>query len=339
MNEGMSATLLAARSLASETIFIFPHKSTRESHHSAMASACHASARYASLHAASSLVAHPRSRASSAGCGAARGSSSWSVASSTPNGRRSKSAAGASEDASSRAAKAALWQTWWFEARNADALAVLAKMPDADVDAKTKSRIDPKAKQAWVPGGHTAVILAAQRDDPRSIFALRDLGADLNAADDNGATALHHAAFCDAAGAIRALIECGADGDARDERDGSTPAILAAYGSRRNALAALLESDVDLTARDFGNATVAGHCAQRRLREELTKILVACGPGGAGGLRRGEKVYLSKKKELTGQLEVLDRAQLREIARAWRARPAEDDDRNALIVKLLQATP
>lgn len=247
--------------------------------------------------------------------------------------------AGASEDASSRAAKAALWETWWFEARNADALAVLAKMPDADVDARTKSRIDPKAKQAWVPGGNTAVILAAQRDDPRSIIALRDLGADLNATDDNGATALHHAAFADAAGATRALLECGADGDARDSRDGSTPAILAAYGSRRNALAVLLSANVDLTLRDVGNATVAGHCAQRRLTGELTEILVACGPGGAGKLRRGEKTYLSKKKELAGQLEVLDSAQLREIARAWRARPAKEDDRKALIVKLLQATP
>ena len=34
-------------------------------------------------------------------------------------------------------------------------------------------------------------LLAAQRDDPRSIIALRDLGADLNATDDNGATTTH----------------------------------------------------------------------------------------------------------------------------------------------------
>jgi hypothetical protein len=171
------------------------------------------------------------------------------------------------------------------------------------------------------------------------VFTLHELGADLDATDDNGATALHHAAFSDAAGAIRALLKCGADGDARDRRDGSTPAILAAYGSRRKALAALLDSNVDLKIRDVGNATVAGHCAQRRLTAELTKILVACGPGGAGGLRRGEKTFLSKKKELTGQLETLDRAQLYEIARAWRARPAEGDDAKALIVKLLQTTP
>lgn len=314
-----------------------------------MASACRASACRASVHAPPSLVARPRSRASSGGPGAARArprgggrsTVSWSVP--TENEASGPSppepSAGASEDASSRAAKAALWETWWFEARNADALSVLAKMPDADVDAKTKSRIDPRAKQMWVPGGNTAVILAAQRDDPASVFTLHELGADLDATDDNGATALHHAAFSDAAGAIRALLQCGADGDARDGRDGSTPAILAAYGSRRKALAALLDSNVDLKIRDVGNATVAGHCAQRRLTAELTKILVACGPGGAGGLRRGEKTFLSKKKELTGQLETLDRAQLYEIARAWRARPAEGDDAKALIVKLLQTTP
>ena len=56
--------------------------------------------------------------------------------------------AGASEDASPRAAKAALWETWWFEARNADALAVLAKMPDADVDARTKIPHRPQGETA-----------------------------------------------------------------------------------------------------------------------------------------------------------------------------------------------
>ena len=41
--------------------------------------------------------------------------------------------------------------------------------------------------------------------------------------------------------------------------------ILAAYGMRRVALNALIDRHpaVDLTLRDVGNATVAGHCAQR----------------------------------------------------------------------------
>ena len=88
-----------------------------------------------------------------------------------------------------------------------------------------------------------------------------------------------------------------------------------------------------------GNATVAGHAAQRKLREELLEVLKRCGPGGAGRLRRGEKVYLSKKRELTGQLEELTQEMLVELAKSWRARPAAGDDKKALIVKLLQQTP
>ena len=84
---------------------------------------------------------------------------------------------------------------------------------------------------------------------------------------------------------------------------------------------------------------MAGHAAQRKLREELLEVLKRCGPGGAGGLRRGEKIYLSKKKELTGQLETLTEEMLLDLAKKWRARPAAGDDKKALIVKLLQQTP
>ncbi len=248
-------------------------------------------------------------------------------------------AASGDDDATKQ--KRELWKTWWFEARNAGALDVLAKMPDAKIDAKTSSRIDPRAKQAWVPGGYTAVTLAAQRNDAESIALLASLGADLDARDDNGAAPLHHAAYENAVNAIDALLDGGCDPNIKDDRDGSTAVILAAYGMRRAALNALIDRHpaVDLTLRDVGNATVAGHCAQRRLCEELTKILKLCGPGGASQLRRGQKDYLAKKKQLTGQLEVLTDEQLREVARSWRARAKDDEDKKAIIVKLLQAIP
>jgi len=68
----------------------------------------------------------------------------------------------------------------------------------------TSSRIDPKATQAWVPGGYTAVTLAAQRNDVESIAMIAKLGADLDARDDNGAAPLHHAAFENVVDAIAA---------------------------------------------------------------------------------------------------------------------------------------
>ena len=136
--------------------------------------------------------------------------------------------------------KRELWKTWWFEARNAGALDVLAKMPDAKIDAKTSSRIDPRAKQALVPGGYTAVTLAAQRNDAESIALLASLGADLDARDDNGAAPLHHAAYENAVNAIEALLDGGCDPNIKDDRDGSTAVILAAYGMRRAALNGLI---------------------------------------------------------------------------------------------------
>lgn len=60
---------------------------------------------------------------------------------------------------------------------------------------------------------------------------------------------------------------------------------------------------------------------------------------GRGRLRRGEKVYLAKKRELTGQLTVLSEEMLADLAKSWRARPVAGDDKKALIVKLLQQTP
>ena len=257
------------------------------------------------------------------------------------DGSASATPVSSSADETTRRAKADLWRTWWFEARNADALALLAKMPDADLDARTEARVEPRAKRLWIPGGETAAVLAAQRDDSESIAFLALAGADLDARDDNGAVAMHHAAFADAPRAVDALIAAGADPNAQDRRDGSTPAILAAYGSRREVLNRLIDAHpaVDLTLRDVGGATVAGHCAQRRLRDELLRILLLCGPGGAGGVRRGRKDFLARKRELTGQLETLTEEQLRELARGWRARTSEEDDKKTLVVKILQTTP
>ena len=145
-------------------------------------------------------------------------------------------------------------------------------MPDAKIDAKTSSRIDPRAKQAC-PGG-TAVTLAAQRNDAESI-ALLGLGADLDARDDNGGRPAPRSVE-NAVNAIEALLG-GRDPNIKDDRDGSTAVILAAYGMRRAALDALIDKHpaVDLTLRDVGNATVAGHCAQRGLCEESREFCFA----------------------------------------------------------------
>ena len=42
------------------------------------------------------------------------------------------------------------------------------------------------------------------------------------------------------------------------------------------------------------------------MKNVLAKVIAYAGPGGCGKLKRGEKAYLMKKKELTGQLSELD---------------------------------
>ena len=56
-------------------------------------------------------------------------------------------------------------------------------------------------------------------------------------------------------------------------------------------------------------------------------------------MRRGEKTYLAKRSELTRQLQGMPREMLAELAASWRARASAEDDKKAIIVKLMQQTP
>ena len=152
-----------------------------------------------------------------------------------------------------------------------------------------------RAKRLWIPGGETAAVPSrAARDDPESIAFLARAGADLDARDDNGAVAMHHAAFAGAPRAARsALIAAGADPDAQDRRDGSTPAILAAYGSRREVLNRLIDAHpaVDLTLRDVGGATVAGHYSSSACETSCFGFCSSADRAGAGVYGAAGKIF------------------------------------------------
>jgi ankyrin repeat protein len=76
-----------------------------------------------------------------------------------------------------------------------------------------------------------ALVRAAERGDTDAVTLMLDLGFALDTRDDNGATALHAAAYSGGATTVRALLERGADIHARDTNWNSTALDWAAVGS------------------------------------------------------------------------------------------------------------
>ena len=97
-------------------------------------------------------------------------------------------------------------------------------------------------KEARDLGGKTAIILAANDKHVDAVRALIACGADINAADNEGVTALHMAARHGEEAIARILIEAKANVDVRDFA-GRTPWITALHLHREDALRELLEPD------------------------------------------------------------------------------------------------
>ena len=89
-----------------------------------------------------------------------------------------------------------------------------------------------------------ALIEAVRAGDPAQVRALIAGGVDVDAADADGATALHWAAFDDAVEIGRALVEAGARVDAAT-RFGATPIALAAENASVAFLTVLLDAGAD----------------------------------------------------------------------------------------------
>ena len=120
-----------------------------------------------------------------------------------------------------------------------------------------------------------ALLTAAKRGDHEAIGALIARGADADAAQPDGTTALHWAAHRGDLGSVRALLDAGAD-VAATNRYGIAPLWLAAEDGHASVVAALLEAGADPnTARGESGETVVmiaargGHAAV--LRELLSR--------------------------------------------------------------------
>ena len=125
-------------------------------------------------------------------------------------------------------------------------------------------RTSPRAAQSRGAGGSTPLMFAALYGNAHDVQLLLDAGADANAHNDAGATALLWA--IDDAERTRVLLEYGADPNARSE-DGQTPLLLAAsrFGAR-DVVVALLDGGATLKGQPvFGRAAGAGDEALMRL--------------------------------------------------------------------------
>lgn len=99
-------------------------------------------------------------------------------------------------------------------------------------------------KPSWTEGNakpqDEALIQAARRSSAPDTSAAIERGANVNTKDENGMTALHHAAARGARGCVRVLVNSGqCDFLARD-KDGRYAADLAIEGSHEYGIARLL---------------------------------------------------------------------------------------------------
>jgi ankyrin repeat protein len=118
--------------------------------------------------------------------------------------------------------------------------------------------------EAKIPDTGVALIEAAGKGDSEVVEALLDSGADINARDERNQTALHHAASRGQTAAVKLLLERGADVNARN-LFGQTPLLVPLYRGDLDTVRALLSAGADIEAR-------SGVTGQTPL------LVVSCGP-------------------------------------------------------------
>ena len=127
-------------------------------------------------------------------------------------------------------------------------------------------------------GGYTPLHLASQSGHGVVARTLLAAGADANAYTTTGVSSLHFAAQADAAEAILALIEHGAEVDARDTFSNRTPLMFAAYRGAVEATEALVRADADMSATTAVKDYVEISRAASTDRARRNRIVAAAEP-------------------------------------------------------------
>ncbi len=128
-----------------------------------------------------------------------------------------------------------------------------------------------------VAGNPSPLVEAAREGDIDAIRALVRSGADVNAAEGDGMTALHWAAHRNHAEAVEVLLYAGARLELRTRLGGYTPLLVAAAAGADEALALLLEAGGDVAARTTPGGSSALHFAAASGNARAVEILLRHG--------------------------------------------------------------
>ena len=122
--------------------------------------------------------------------------------------------------------------------------------------------------------GAVPLVDAVKAGDPSAVLSLLEQKADVNAAEADGMTALHWAAYEDHADMVQMLLTAGADPKATS-RSGITPLSLATENGNALIVERLMQAGADPNAAASGHTAL--HVAAHTGDVEIAKILVAHG--------------------------------------------------------------
>ena len=144
--------------------------------------------------------------------------------------------------------------------------------------AETKGR-QPQPEQTTAtrdPNSDTALLRAAEAGSALGVRHQIAKGANPDAADRDGVTALHYAAGTGESEPVRALLEAKADPNVRDEYKGQTPLQLAVQADSPKAVKLLLEAKADPNVPDYEGGTALHYAASNR-NPAIARQLIAGG--------------------------------------------------------------
>jgi ankyrin repeat protein len=137
--------------------------------------------------------------------------------------------------------------------------------------------------EAKIPDTGLALIKAASKGDSGVVEALLDSGADINARDEQNQTALHQAASRGHTAVVQLLLEHGADVNAKN-LFGQTPLLMPVYRGFLDTVQALLNAGADIEAR----SGATGHTPLLAVSCGPTKVAEALLEEGADIKAKGE---------------------------------------------------